>query len=203
MPKKIAIKSLVFLGLYILVRFVFDAYWRTITPYAAYGFEAGFVLAVGIYFGSRIQYFKFQKDQLLYDFLFPLLGGLAIYKLGTYSGISIPFDLSSYETLFILLLLAPVLEELIFRMALWEPLKELCKSPSQLLISTSLLFSIGHFMALWNVPEQYRIFVLYQTLYVILLGLGAGWRRMQTNSVSAAIYVHFSFNLGFFLASRI
>ena len=56
-------------------------------------------------------------------------------------------------------------------------------------------------MALWTVPEQFRSFVLYQTLYVIILGLAAGWQRLRQNSILAGILLHFSFNLGFYIAS--
>ena len=92
-------------------------------------------------------------------------------------------------------------EELVFRLALWEPLKALLPSKNFVLVTSALLFSVGHLIALWAVPAEYKAFVLVQTFYVILLGLGAGYRKLKTESVLSAILVHFGFNLGFYLVS--
>ena len=85
-------------------------------------------------------------------------------------------------------------------MALWESLGELLKKSSLVIIGTTLLFSLGHLMSFYAVPLGYKPFILIQTLYVILLGLGAGYARLITGSVTAAMVVHFCFNFGFFLA---
>lgn len=191
------------LGLYLAVRLGLDSVlWRNITPYAAYAFELVFVIIVGWFYRQRLKCFGFRPTQVLTDGLLPLGAGFATYKLALFSLLPIPFDLQSTELIFLLLIVAPVLEELIFRMALWEPIKDLTASPAVLLVSTTLLFSFGHLQALWSVPQELRAFVLYQSLYVIILGLGAGWRRLQSQTLLAPILVHFSFNLGFFLASR-
>lgn len=199
--KNTKLAAWVILGSYIIVRLLGDSYWRLVSPYFAYGFEVVFVGACYLFYRSQIQIGKIQNIHPVVDIFIPLGGGYLVYKLAGFAGIGIPFDLSGGETIFLLLILAPFLEEAIFRMALWEPLKALVKSPAVLLCSSALLFSAGHFVALWSVPEPYRVFVLYQSLYVILLGLGCGWRRYKTNSVLNAIGVHISFNLGFFLAS--
>ena len=57
-------------------------------------------------------------------------------------------------------------------------------------------------MAYFAVPDEFKNFVMYQTVYVIVLGLAAGYRRLKANSVLAAILIHFGFNLGFYIASQ-
>lgn len=187
---------------FLVFRLGFDSFWQQLSPYYAYVFELAFVGTVGFIYRQQIKW-KVEITDNLIPVALSFAGGFAIYKLAPFSGIAIPFDLTVTETIFLLLILAPILEELIFRMALWEPMKTIFKKPSTIVIGTSILFSVGHLMSLWAVPEQFRVFVLYQTLYVILLGLGAGWRRLVTGSVTAAILVHFGFNFGFFIASKV
>jgi len=197
--KKI-ISSGIILG-YILIKFGFDSWWRSISEYYGYGFEVIFVLAVGWTFRKSI-ILKFPINrQVLLSFLLSLLSGFIIYRLITYSGLIIPFQFDLFEMIFLLLVISPILEELIFRMALWEPIKCLVKEPVKILILTSILFSLAHLMAIWVVPYSFKPFVLIQALYALLLGLGAGYRRLVTGSVLAAMIIHFGFNLGFYFAS--
>jgi membrane protease YdiL (CAAX protease family) len=87
-------------------------------------------------------------------------------------------------------------------MALWQSLVVLVRNQWFVLGITTLLFAAGHFAAYWFVPNQFRSFVIYQTVYVTLLGAATGWRRFRTDCVSSAIFVHFGFNFGFYLAAR-
>lgn len=128
-----------------------------------------------------------------------LASGFLVYRLAKPVGIPIPFDLRDGHTLLLLLGVAPVLEELIFRMALWESFSAFSRKVRFALIGTTLLFAGGHFAAYPFVPEAYRGFVIYQTLYVLVLGAVAGLRRSKTGAVAPAIGVHFAFNFGFFL----
>lgn len=176
-------------------------FWRNISVYASYAFECVFVGLVWFLYRDQIKLFKFYFKQLISDFLIPILSGFAIYKLAVYSLIPIPFDLKSLETIILLTTFGPILEELIFRMALWEPLKNIFTKTSHVIILSTILFAVGHLQALWFVPESLRSFVIYQTLYVIILGLGAGWRRSESQSLFAPILLHISFNFGFYLAS--
>ena len=195
--------AVIFLATYLLLRVLPDfVFWRNLEAFYSYLFECIFVFSVYFFFKAQVR-FLFLKEDLYFSFLPALIGGFLIHQLATRSGIVIPFNLSSPETIFLLLILAPILEEFIFRMALWEPLSVLFKSKSNVLILTSVLFSLGHFMAFFVVPYEYRVFVLYQTLYVILLGLACGWRRWVTGSVLSAIFLHFGFNLGFLIAAKL
>lgn len=195
--------GLIVLGIYIFLRLIPDqALWRTLSPYYSYAFELALVFFAYFSFGTGIS-FKFPRlKESLPIWILGASAGAAVYRITIFSGTQIPFDFSGVETIFLLLVLAPVLEELIFRMALWEALKSFRWKPETVLVASTLLFSFGHFQAIAAVPAEFRAFVWIQTLYVILLGLGAGWARHATGSVTASILVHFGFNLGFFLASR-
>jgi membrane protease YdiL (CAAX protease family) len=194
--------SLGIISFYLVFRLGFDSFWQQRSPYYAYAFEVVFVCVIGFLSKQQVKWQVVITDNLI-PVAMSFAGGFAIYKLAPFSGIVIPFDLTVAETIFLLLILAPILEELIFRMALWEPMTAIFRKSSTIVIGTSILFSVGHLISLWAVPEQFRVFVLYQTLYVILLGLGAGWRRLATGSPTASILVHFGFNFGFFIASRV
>jgi membrane protease YdiL (CAAX protease family) len=186
---------------YLVFRVVFDSFWRKVSPYYSYAFEVGFVAAAYVAYKKRINPRLPRLQDTAANLVLSVLGGLSVYRLATFAGIGIPFDLADRETLIMLLLVAPVFEELIFRMALWEALKDVFTRPSSVLVLTTALFCIGHLLALWTVPHEFRVFVLYQSLYVALLGLGAGWARLSSGLVTSSILVHFGFNLGFFLGS--
>lgn len=192
-----------FLAAYFGIRWGMDqSFWQTLSPYYAYGFEILFVAVALLVYRGRCG-FRLNPGQLWLPFIFLFVGGWAIYELAIYANLTIPFDLQGGETIFLLLILAPVLEELLFRFALWEPAKDLWKKDSTVLIATTAFFSFGHLTALWTVPVEYRSFVLYQTLYVVVLGLACGWVRLAANSLAAPMLLHFAFNLGFFLAYKI
>jgi membrane protease YdiL (CAAX protease family) len=192
-------RAVIFLIIYLGLRYLPETWWRGISVYYSYVFELFFVLLVARFFrsknGFRLSVLKIE----LPVFLVSLLSGFLVNRLAGYSGIVIPFDLKSSGLLVMLLLIAPVLEELIFRYALWRLLDVINNNRIFLVLSTTFLFSLGHLISLFYVPEEFKVFVVYQFLYVILLGLFCGWRRQVSGTVVTAIFIHFFFNLGFYL----
>ena len=185
---------------YIVTRIIYDSFWARYSPYYSYIFEFAFVLSVFSFYKEKVS-FKIKLSQIVIPSLVATISGFAIYKAASPLNITIPFNLKETETILLLLLLAPTLEELIFRMALWEPLEQLLKNKHAVLVVTTFLFSVGHFTAYWKVPVEYKTFVLYQTTYVVLLGLAAGFGKIKSKSVFNPIAIRFGFNLGFFIAS--
>lgn len=177
-------------------------FWRNISEFYSYAFEISFVLVAYISFRSQIKLWKPPNRDDGTALLAAFSSGALICHAASWVHVPIPFDLSSLFTIFLLLVLAPVLEEAIFRMALWQAFSYLWKSNWLTVFVTTVLFAAGHFAAYWFVPEQFKGFVLYQTFYVFALGAFAGWRRLRSNVVFSAVWVHFGFNLGFFVASR-
>jgi membrane protease YdiL (CAAX protease family) len=100
-----------------------------------------------------------------------------------------------------LLLVAPILEELIFRFALWEAVSDFIKNEELQVWISSLFFSLGHLVAMYMLSPDFRPFVLYQSMYVIILGFGVSQMRIKTGGVLGSILIHFLFNLGFYLGS--
>jgi membrane protease YdiL (CAAX protease family) len=193
--------AILFLCLYIIVKFCFTQQLDSLGVYASYTFEAVFVTLVAFYYRKRLS-FKFNwKDELKLSFTPALVLGFIVFLLARPLGISIPFDLRSKETILFLLFIGPVLEEFIFRMALWQPLMDLFKKQNVTLIITTLIFSYAHFHSYWFVPAQIFPFIYYQSTYVIFLALYCGYRLIKTNSMISPIAVHMGFNLGFFLGS--
>jgi membrane protease YdiL (CAAX protease family) len=98
-----------------------------------------------------------------------------------------------------LLIVAPVLEELIFRGVAWEVLK---KYRAKKILCTALLilvFSVAHLESLLHVPSEYYGFLIYQSLYVVPLSLLCILSRYKNEPLATAMVIHFFFNLGFFL----
>lgn len=188
------------IGYFVLV-FGLDGWWRSQNVYWFYGFEAVFVLATSALIRPK---WILPKDGF-WRFGLPVAAasGIAAYKVAGLLGISIPFDLSNAQTVLHLLVLAPILEELVFRSALWDLIQSLLKQEQVTLVLTSLAFAAGHFVAYFSVPEAFHGFILYQTIYVFLLALGLGLSRKASSSPLGSVLLHFQFNLGFFVASQI
>lgn len=136
--------------------------------------------------------------RVIVDGIIGILAGFLVYKLAKPLSLTIPFQLQDKQTIALLLVVAPCLEEALFRMAIWEPLEDLLRAAWVVIFTTSFIFSFAHFFAWWRVPEQFHAFILYQTAYVFVLAFYCGLRRLQTGSMLISVIVHFGFNLGFY-----
>jgi membrane protease YdiL (CAAX protease family) len=189
---------------YLLLRMGLEAIlWSKLHPYYSYGFEILFVAAVALYYRQHRPWFLTPQKRDLGISLLMILAGILTYEMAGVLGMGVPYDLDSLVTIIFLLLVAPILEELIFRLALWEALKSINGQALLPIIGSTVLFSLGHLVAYWVVPSSIQPFVLYQSLYVIPLSIVISYRRHYARSVMPAILLHFGFNLGFLLASKI
>jgi membrane protease YdiL (CAAX protease family) len=187
---------------YIIVRICLDKYWRQISYMWGYGFDILYVGLVGYYYKDRIisagEKYLFHALTTITAFA----GGYCIYYLAIAGGMNIRFNLRSAEVLFLLLIVAPILEEFIFRFALWEPLKDLIKDEAIVNFTCAILFSIAHFTAIGTTSASHISFLVFQTVYVVILGIACGWARMRTGSIYTSILIHLAFNLGFYISSK-
>ena len=185
---------------YLAIRLIFTVELDGLGQYTPYIFEIGCVIAAACLYGPGVaQLFSFQKSWLK-EMIFPLAAGALVHRLAIYLGIGIPFDLSGTMVLVFLLIVAPILEELIFRFLLWQPLLRASKMPVIALAVTSVLFSYAHFHPFWFLGENVHQFIYYQTAYTLLLGFGCGYFVFRQGSLLGAMLAHFAFNLGFYLA---
>lgn len=192
----------VFLAIvYVVLRFAFTRQLEVINPYTSYIMEFVFVLIAASFSGGTFSS-RFSLSRVTgVAFVVSLAAGFLIFRAAAALEIAVPFDLSGSETIFFLLVVAPVLEELIFRFFLWEPLEALIKKPWVVWVVTSVVFSYSHLHSIWFVPDEIYPFIEYQTAYTFLLGLGCGYFVYRYHSIAGAIAVHFAFNLGFYLAA--
>ena len=129
------------------------------------------------------------------------VSGFIVHVFAKQQGIQVPFDMSGAETAFLLLILAPLLEELVFRGALQTALVNLLPVKGGVVVLSGALFALSHGIAITYVPEPYYDFVYYQTFYTFALGMFCARAKETSGGLLSAINVHFGFNLGFYIAS--
>jgi len=198
--------SIFIIFFYLTIRIGLNPLWETISPLYSYLFEVCFVVSCFLVYRKKKKH-KIFNVELDKNFLLQLLPwpfvGFIVYRLALKSTILIPFEFNSVQILLLLLIVAPVLEEFIFRYALWEAVSDLVKSDELKVWISSLLFSIGHLISMFMISPDFRPFVLYQSFYVIILGFGVSQMRIKTGSITGSILIHFLFNLGFYLGSLV
>lgn len=99
-----------------------------------------------------------------------------------------------------LLVLAPLLEEFVFRYAILGAALKSLKSKNLAMLLVAFLFSLSHLPGLWHLPEEFRPFILIQLGYTFAMGWVIGKSRVRTGSVLEPILLHFLFNLCFYFA---
>ena len=193
---------------YFVVRFGFVKSLDSLGEYGSYIFEIAFLAAVIFYYRHRFYISILVPKDLVKGPLPGLALGFFSFMLTKPLGLIVPFELDKMETIFLLLVLGPIIEELIFRFALWEPIAVLFNSQpvgknSELapFIGTTVIFSFAHFFAFWFTPESVHSFIIYQTLYVLPLALLCGYRRIKTQAMTQPVLTHICFNFGFLVAS--
>tara|TARA_B110001454_G_C12723340_1_gene436806 strand:+ start:21993 stop:22673 length:681 start_codon:yes stop_codon:yes gene_type:complete len=188
---------------YLVIRFAFTAQLDALGVYSSYIFEViCLVLAAAILGKRTLTNLSFTKSVLPWTPV-SLVAGFAIYKAAGPLEILIPFVFNTPETLIFLLIVAPVLEEAIFRFFLWQSFQISTRGRIIALILTSLIFSYSHLHAIWFVAPEIHKFVLFQTAYTLALGFACGFFVYRYASLTSAILIHFAFNLGFYIASII
>lgn len=187
--------SLLYILAYIFIRYyIFET--NPFPESVIYGFEAFFVIVGMFVFKFKLpKLTKINPIGLLSAFV---IGGL-IFWFTKYKQWNIPLDFKSTQTAFLLLIVAPFLEEFIFRYAIWEAFERISNYVVSFAL-TSIAFSASHFYAYFFVPEEYKGFVIFQTIYTFGLALACGYQRMKKNSLIPAIAIHFVFNSGFLVA---
>lgn len=199
--RRTPIVAVTLLSLFVALRFLYPEVLDSIHDYASYLFEVAFVAATLALLPNREKERAISSRRPTWGFLVTATAGFGVFRIAGTLGLAMPFDLGSPLTLLMLLLIGPVLEEFLFRGAIWRLLQGL-RSPTKVAwLTTSVLFSLSHFMAWFRVPEEWHPFILYQTAYTLMLGLYCGSLREKTGSLAAPTVVHLVFNLGFYLGS--
>lgn len=188
-----------FLVLYLGVAFAGWFNLDSISGYAEYGFEVVFVILVfGIY-----RNWEWKKEPLGLGagvtLFFALAAGFAAYEFTDVLGYVNPFNLKDPETVIFLLAIGPLLEELVFRGALWKLIEVVTGSSIAAFLFAAVAFSYAHYHVIQFVDASAASFIRYQAIYTLALGLFCGGMRMLYG-FRAAWLTHLAFNFGFWIA---
>lgn len=102
-----------------------------------------------------------------------------------------------------LLFFAPVLEELVFRQTFQRVLIAQVGGKYVTSMLVAAIFAFSHLVGLTVLPVEYVPFIGFQVFYTFLLGLICGQALLRFHSVIAPIFLHFLFNLTFYLALQL
>jgi membrane protease YdiL (CAAX protease family) len=107
------------------------------------------------------------------------------------------------EFLFIqILILAPIIEELVFRAAIFEICENAKLNKQVTVLFNAILFSISHIPALWFLPVEFHSFIGFQLFYTLILGWVCAKSRLKTGGVVEPMLLHFVFNLVFYISIK-
>lgn len=102
-----------------------------------------------------------------------------------------------------LLFFAPILEELVFRQTFQRVLIAQVGGKYVTSMLVALIFAFSHLVGLTVLPVEYVPFIGFQVFYTFALGLICGQALLRFHSVFAPIFLHFLFNLTFYLALQL
>lgn len=191
----------------LLITFIFFEYiYRqnidSINNYASYLLELLFIFIVHLCLKETDNNIALKPIKLSITLALCAILGLGFHSVASLTGLIIPFNFTTLETTIFLLIVGPILEELLFRGAVWTMLRTFNLSLKLTAIISALLFSLSHLTSIQYTPSEFHNFILYQSFYTIILGLICGYIK-STNTVSLSIFAHFLFNFGFWIYTKI
>ena len=200
-----ALKYFFFVGLYFFgIWYLPWGVWSKGLPLSLiYLWDLSFALSPFL-FSNRFSRKKIKLDGFrdLLEYGRMLVLGLLAFIIVKFTGwmeYKMPFAFVSKLELKVLVL-APILEELVFRKAFFWPLIKKNWDKRVILVLTSTLFSLSHLGAYFILPEAYKGFILLQVGYTFLLGIVIGHSFLRHQSILWCILHHFIFNLVFYLS---
>ena len=195
-------KPIILLIFFILLEYFSDKYIQTLGPYASYFLETLFILISLFLMTNFLRPNIKPNKRIIIYLLLSLIFGFVIRALAQPLLISIPFDQTNKETIFFLLLVGPLLEELLFRGTLIECCKSFTRSSTSITLISGFMFSLAHLRVINEVQPEIKTFIEYQAAYTLILGVACSQVR-QTMGIAWSISTHFIFNLGFFIAGSL
>jgi membrane protease YdiL (CAAX protease family) len=175
--------------------------WHKIPSTISFSYVFDLLFALGVSFFFRLPW-KFRW--LINKNTFKVIGeviALAVGAIGAiwYMDIEIPFRLVN-NLEWHLLLFAPILEELVFRQTFQRVLIANMGGKRVTSMLVASIFAFSHLIGLSVLPVEYVPFIGFQVFYTFVLGVICGQSLLRFHSVVAPIFMHFLFNLCFYLA---
>ena len=179
--------------------FPWDKVMANVSISPSYLFDLIFIGATVFFFKSKLKIGKSSVKlftiKLLLSFVFASLC-IGVINL---MGLVAPFKF--VDKLFIqVLILAPIIEELIFREAFYTVFKRAGLPSIWQGLINSALFSLSHLPAIWILPAEFKSFVIFQLIYTFVLGWVCFKSREVSKGILEPILIHLVFNLVFYMA---
>jgi membrane protease YdiL (CAAX protease family) len=193
-----------FILVFIYFAFSWGLPWHKLPSTISFSYIFDFLFALGISFFFRLPW-KFRWKLTRHT----LIAALEIIGLGVgtilaiwYMEIEIPFRLVN-NLEWHLLLFAPVLEELVFRQTFQRVLIKNLGGKRVTSMLVAAIFAFSHLVGLTVLSVEYVPFIGFQIFYTFVLGVICGQALLRFHSVFAPIFLHFLFNLMFYLALQL
>jgi membrane protease YdiL (CAAX protease family) len=97
-----------------------------------------------------------------------------------------------------LVILAPILEELVFRNVFYQLSNRYFKQKKWPVYFNAAIFSLSHFPAFWYLPAEFHPFIYWQLFYTFFLGLICARAMQDQKSILGPIILHLIFNFMFY-----
>ncbi len=159
------------------------------------------LFALGVCFIFRLPWkFKVKFNRhILVSFLELIALAVATIAAIWYFDIETPFRLVQ-DLEWHLIILAPILEELVFRQTFQRLLVHSVGGKRVTSMLVAAIFAFSHLIGLKVLPAEYVPFVGFQIFYTFILGLLCGQALLRFGSIIIPVVMHFIFNLMFYLA---
>lgn len=175
--------------------------WEKIPSTISFSYVFDLLFALGVCFIYRIPWkfkWRFTRQTVKASSEVILLAAGVILSIW-YLEIEVPFRLVSHLE-WHLLLFAPILEELVFRQTFQRLLVKSVGGKYVTSMLVAAIFAFSHLVGLKVLPADYVPFIGFQVFYTFVLGLICGQALLRFHSIFAPIFMHFLFNLAFYLA---
>lgn len=146
-----------------------------------------YIFKLGVQF--KIERVRNFLNRILFVFFFAVLCVAMINIIG----LKTPFPYIEHSVLQ-LIILAPIIEELVFRYAFIGAQYNLGYSFKKTAITNAFLFSFSHGLVLPMIPQEFHPFIYFQMMYTFVLALVCAKSIWVQKSLLAPIILHFVFN---------
>jgi membrane protease YdiL (CAAX protease family) len=178
--------------------------WHKLPSTISFSYVFDFLFALGVSFFFQLPWVFGVKLNRQILMAMGEVVGLAVCVICAiwYMDIEIPFRLVN-NLEWHLLFFAPVLEELVFRQTFQRVLVNNMGGKRVTSMLVASIFAFSHLIGLTVLPVEYVPFIGFQVFYTFVLGVVCGQALLRFHSIFAPIFLHFLFNLMFYVAMHL
>ncbi|WPU64414.1 CPBP family intramembrane glutamic endopeptidase [Peredibacter starrii] len=178
--------------------------WHKLPSTISFSYIFDLLFALGVSFFYRLPWkFKWNITRQTWKAVAEVVA-LAVAAIAAiwYMDIETPFRLVNGLE-WHLLFFAPILEELVFRQTFQRVLIAQVGGKYVTSMLVASIFAFSHLVGLTVLPVEYVPFIGFQVFYTFVLGIICGQALLRFHSVIAPIFLHFLFNLSFYIALQL